>query len=242
MTSETLTARAPRALAASMAALFGITGNAASAATAFQDPASASWGGWNRGDAGTVFQAWSMIEDEDGTAPFVFDDTPDAGSFGPSGGTNRLEEVTGGAFVTGGGLGGNVYSFSVATDWEMDIAGFGPTGLPARVAVQTNTVGIELDYASMRLNGVAPDSITTLFTGSAGGAFGGTVAETLFLWTLPEGQENYEFTFNAAGSSMSLDEISVDVAPVPLPAPVALLGSALAGLFGLTRRRGSVTA
>lgn len=213
--------------------VLGLSGGTAYAA--FEDPASASWGGWTRGDTGTIWQYWAAIEDEDGAAPFVYDDSPDAGSFGP-GGVTRLEELTGAGFVTGSGAGGNVYSFSGATEWLATVAGFGPTGDPTRVAVQIKTQGTEVAYDTVTLGGAAFDARTELSRVAAGG-FGGDIVETLFLWTLPDGLSSYDVAFEAAGSSMSLDEFAIDVAPVPLPLPAALLGSAVVGLAGVGRRR-----
>jgi len=60
-------------------------------------------------------------------------------------------------------------------------------------------------------------------------------AATLFVLGLSGGTAYA--AFEAAGSSMSLDAFAIDVAPVPLPLPAALLGSAVVGLAGVGRRR-----
>lgn len=204
-----------------------------SAHAAFDNPATASWGGWMRGDTGTVYQHWNVFADENGSVdPTILDTTPDVGSFGAA--PHSVKENAGVAFVTGGG---NIYSFSAVTDLTVDIAGTAVAGQPTRVALQLNTLGTELAYDSVTLNNIAFDSRTELSRISLGG-FGGAGVETLFLWTLPSGLASYVFDFNAAESSLSLDQLAVDVGAVPLPAAVWLLGSAFVGLASTARRGG----
>lgn len=238
--------RASAVRSALSAATVAITTCAASggAHAAFEDPASATWGGWNRGDAATVYQFWDIFGDDDGNPPFpggslppnppnpITDATPDT-SFGPAG-TNAITETGGRAFLTP-----NIYSFAFPTTFEMDIAGFGDTGSPVRVALQIRTLGTELDATSVLLDGTAPTTQTELSRTSS--IFNGQpsdIVDTLFLWTLSEGQSNYAFSFAASGSSMSLDQVAVDVAPVPLPAPLALMAAGVAALSASRRREG----
>jgi len=226
-------------------ATVAITTCAASGAhAAFEDPASAAWGGWNRGDAGTVYQFWDIFGDDDGNPPFpggslppnppnpITDATPDT-SFGPAG-TNAITETGGRAFLTP-----NIYSFAFPTEFEMDIAGFGDTGQAVRVALQIKTNGTELDYSGVTLGGTGADSRTELSrTETIANGQPSEIVETLFLWTLPAGQSSYAFSFAASGSSMSLDQVAVDVAPVPLPAPLALMAAGVAALGAARRREG----
>mgnify|MGYP006288876787 CR=1 FL=1 len=227
--------RTPRGGAAvACAALLAMPWPAAHAA--FEDPATAAWGGWARYTEGTIHQFWDVFGDDDGAPPLpggslppnapnpITDFTPDY-SFGPLGGLDAITETSGRAFLTP-----NVYSFAFPTAFEMDIAGYGDVGLPVRVALQVKTLGTELDYGSVALGGVAPDSQTELSRTTAI-LFGSLsdVVETLFLWTLPAGQDSYDLTFAAAGSSLSLDKVSVDVAPVPLPLPAATTSLPSAG-------------
>ncbi len=203
---------------------------AGQAQAAFEDPASAAWGGWSRGDAGTVYQHWDVFSDDDTVTPNIQDSTPDIGNIGPGGA--ELRETTGAPFLTGGG---NIYSPTAMTAFEVDIDGFGDTGLPVRVALQTRILGTEIDYGAVLLNGIGFDSRTELGRVALGG-FGGSQVDTLFLWTLPAGSTVFSFAFQSDGSSMSLDQLAVDVAPVPLPLPVLLFGSGLAGLALRARR------
>lgn len=203
------------------------------AQAAFQDPANAAWGGWDRYTDGTIFHFWDVFGDDDPASASVTDFTPDF-SFGPLGGTDTITETTGAGSVLDSG---NIYSSSTALAYELDIAGYGedPTDdRPIRVALQLRSAGLELDTAGVELDGRSPDSTTELARTPFGG-FGDDVS-TLFLWTLSEGQDNYLFTFEGLDAFVSLDQVAVDVAPVPLPIPAALLAAGAAGIGAFRRR------
>lgn len=225
----------------SLCALIMLGGHAFAASTSFQDPGTSSWGGWNRGDAGTVYVHWEEYGDTDG---MTNDFTPDAGFSGAALGHHLTNNP--GGFITGGGLGGNIYSFSDTPDFTTYTQPAGPitpgVGGAVTVALQIANLGTDLDLSSVELMvggvGVAADSVTTLFSGSAGGPFGGAVFERLFLWTLASDIGFYQFDYNALGSSLSLDALSIDIGPaaVPIPAAVWLFASALLGLVSIRRR------
>lgn len=204
---------------------------AGQAQAAFENPATASWGGWTRGDAGTVYHEWAAFSDEGPAGGVILDTTPEIGSIGPA--PHSVSENSGSAFVTGGG---NIYSFSAATDFTVNIGGTAAAGQPTRVALQIKTLGTELDYGSVTLNGAAWDSKVELGRVALGG-FGGADVETLFLWTLTDALANYVFDFNSVESSMSFDALSVDVAPVPLPGALVLMLSGISGFAAVARRR-----
>jgi hypothetical protein len=224
------------------------------APTAFQNPATASWGGWNRGDAGTLWAGWNVFT---GGASLPLDSTPDLGSHNVS--SALLFTNNPGAFVTGSG---NLYSFSDVMDHD---ALFVPTSLGTgtfRVAVQISVLGADLAANSVLLNGLSWDSRTVLASGSSSappgvgaepGAGTGVDNEYLFVWnevTRQDIAEVFSLAFNAATSSMSLDALTIDVGPasivpptaeptaeptpeptpVPIPGAVLLLSSALAVL------------
>lgn len=211
---------------------------------AFEDPATATWGGWTRGASGTRYAGWNVFTND--ANPGIVDTTPDVlASTLIGGGTTagpavasvgdgpfRVTEAgTPGTFLTSGG---NIYNPSFATAFTVDIGGAATSG-PVRVALQVRTQGSELDYPGVTLNGLSAATTTELARSALGG-FGGALVDTLFVWTLAAGVELYTLNFAAAESSMSLDALTVDVAPVPLPLPAVLLGSAVAGLAGLRRR------
>jgi hypothetical protein len=211
---------------------------------AFEDPATATWGGWTRGASGTLYAGWNVFTDD--ADPGIVDTTPDVlastligggTTAGPAvaaigAGPFRVTEAgTPGTFLTSGG---NIYNPSFATAFTVDIGGT-PVSSPVRVALQVRTQGSELDYAGVTLNGLAAAATTELARSALGG-FGGALVDTLFVWTLTAGVDLYSLNFAAAESSVSLDALTVDVAPVPLPLPAVLLGSAVAGLASLRRR------
>jgi len=224
-------------------AMLGIAA-AGSSQAAFQDPSVAPWGGWTRGDPGSIYAGWNVFGDE--AEPGIVDLTPDVlASTLIGGGTTAApalvaigadsfkvsEAGTVGTFVTSGG---NIYNPSFATAFTVDI-GAPATATPVRVALQVRIQGSELAYGNVRVNGELADSRDELARSALGG-FGGAQVDTLFVWTLDSGVSHYVFTFEAAASSVSLDALTVDIAPVPLPISAWLLGSAVAGLSAMRRR------
>jgi hypothetical protein len=189
-------------------------------------------GSWVDLSAGTIHAEWNVFTD-DADAMFIVDNTPEVAAFGP--GLMRTKENTAGAFLTSGG---NIYSPSVATDFTVTLGGYVPTVAGTRVvALRTATLGSELDYASMLLNGVA-GTRTETFRENITGGFGGAEVESLWLWTLTDAA-SYVFDFNAASSSVSMDQIAAYVGPVnavPEPGTWALMAGGLA-LVGVWRMR-----
>lgn len=209
--------------------------NTASGAVAFQDPATASWGGWDRGDDGTSHGHWSVITDDLGGTAFDSDSLPDFGNFNNK--AAMLFAHNDGAFVTGGGLGGNVYSFTDTPSFSLYVVpDYKLPSSPVTFALQVKVLGTLVDFNSVNLNGVAWDTSETLFTGDAGGPWGGADEEYLFVWHNVAASEAYAVDFMALGPHMSLDEVAFDVAVVPLPPAVFMFGTALLGLIGLRRK------
>ena len=237
------------ALLLSLSALVMANSASAAGAVAFQDPATASWGGWSIGDAETSHGYWDVITQDNAGASFIFDGAPDNGDFNNS--SAVLSANNPGAFVTGGGLGGNVYSFSDTPSFNLDINpsySFADAGT-VTVALQLKVLGTLLDFASVDLGGLAASSATTTHTGTAGGPFGGAAEEYLFVWEDVVASTAYSLNFAALGSSMSLDEVQFDIGgyvkdavivippnAVPVPAALLMFGPALLGFMGLRRK------
>lgn len=221
-----------------LAAVLGGVGLAAPAHAAFVAPTS-----WDRSDPGVTYQAWDVFTGLTDQAPDVADQNAN--------GAALLSETSGVAFVTSGG---NLYSPTGPTAFTVTVPEADVPAPPHDVTavVQIKTLGTELDDGSITLNGLAPVDRAELFRSELGG-FGGADVETWLLFNVPyaafgegtPGVENLTLEFAAAGSSMSLDRLSIDTAvrpfgfydeanPVPEPTSAAVL---LAGVALVARRR-----
>lgn len=219
------------ALVPTLAGLAALTlSSAASAAGGQWDTAAAGFNGsgtdaanpWiSAPAAGSSYAEWNLI------FGYPVDDTPDIG------GAGTLTELTGTAFPTGGG---NIYSFSSATAFQVDLAGaaFGSWDVYLRVASLGTNVA---DIAT--LNGVQATRVIT-FDGASGSAMGGAEQESLWHWSLT-GSGDWRFHFNALEHSLSLDQVAVyavaQTPAVPEPQTWALMVAGLAAVGVMSRRR-----
>jgi len=196
---------------------------------------------FSRGDANTTYQHWDVFTDPySGDEPdLIADNLPDVADVNANG-SALVEQTVLGAFITGGG---NIYSFSVATAFEVTVPendGSESATDFTRVVAQFRTLGTEMDYSSLDINGLAPVYTEELARTALGG-FGGDQVDYLAVWDLASNPADVVLTFNAAGSSMSLDQLAIDTAnsstafaAVPEPASLAM---GLAGLSWLALRR-----
>jgi hypothetical protein len=202
----------------------------------FDRPHEASWGGWIRGDAGTLYAEWDTFSDASyGTGG----DRSAAPTLGQSGTTDAYLSWNAGTFVSDSG---NLYNFSTAESFQANLAG-AAGGTPLRVALQTEGWGTAIDPASVTLNGVAPTFSATTYTDPAFNSSFGTVEliQRLYYWDLASAPASYQLAFGTAGPHLALAQVAVDIgpaaAPVPLPAAAWLFGSALSGLALIGRRK-----
>ena len=196
------------------------------------------WGGWSRGDSGTIYAEWDQFTGAPNPAPV------DVGSSGTSSATLGWNA---GTFAAGSG---NLYNFSGTEIFDIAVAA-GPANPSGsfQVALQTETWGIVLEednegnpLSPVTLDGVQWDQkIVTYEDPTYPSTFGPVLLqEALFLWTLDELPGDGVFDFHLeTGPHSSFAQAAVDIgpAPVPVPAAVWLFGSGLLGMLGIARRR-----
>jgi hypothetical protein len=146
-------------------------------------------------------------------------------------GAGSITETTGGGFLTSGG---NVYSFSAATDFDVTLSG--ATAAPSyNVYLRIASLGTEA-LPTATLNGIAATAVETF----SGAASQGLEKELLWTWTGVAPGSTYTFNFGASGSSLSLDQVAVyatGVAAVPEPGTWALMAAGLVAIGAIARRR-----
>ncbi|OQW78660.1 MAG: exosortase [Proteobacteria bacterium ST_bin11] len=203
----------------------------------FDTPTEAAWGGWTRGDTGTLYAEWDTFVDS--SYPGTRTAAPDVGSAGT---TDANIGWNAGTFAAGSG---NLYSFSVTQRFTASLSG-STNNEPLRAALQFETWGVQMDYNSLLLNGVAPTFATqTFYDDGYESSFGPVeLVQYLAYWDLSGPASNYLFSFNSAGHSLSLGQVAIDIGPstapitaVPLPAAVWLFGAGLMGFLGLNRKK-----
>ncbi|PKM37892.1 MAG: VPLPA-CTERM sorting domain-containing protein [Gammaproteobacteria bacterium HGW-Gammaproteobacteria-10] len=197
----------------------------------FDAPHEASWGGWTRGDVGTLFAEWDTFFDASyGTAT---DRTaaPDVGSANTG---NAYFGWSAGTFAAGTG---NLYSFAVPQNYNAIVTGSVGEG-PVRAVLQFETWGTQMNYDSIALNGLAPTfTEQTYFQAAYPSSFGPVdLVQFLAYWDLPAELLTYNFSFGS-DAHQSLAQVAVDIAAVPVPGAVWLMGSAILGLAGWRRRQ-----
>lgn len=192
--------------------------------------------GWTRGGTvGTHYAEWNIFND-DIPGGAIQDSSPEVSLFG--GGTYQVAETTGAAFLTSGG---NIYSPVAPTAFNFTggSLGAGTTDVYLRVGSLGNfDTTLNQSFTNFTLNGVA-GTYTQLFNTALGPGQGNEV-EALVSWLGLSHSGSLSLAFNAVGSSVSLDQLSLDVgpvAPVPLPAAAYFMATGLVGLWTMARRK-----
>jgi hypothetical protein len=195
-----------------------------------------AWDGAYTPLGGGNYAEWNIFNDT-GAAAGIQDNTPDVSLIGS--GSYQVAELTTAGFLTGG----NIYHFSVPTAFNVSASGLGAgtSDVSLRVASLGNfSTTLNQALTGFTLNGVA-GTYTELFREV--GTFGTDTSyeiEALVTWLGVTHTGSLAIAFNAIGSSVSLDQLSLDVgavAPVPLPAAVYLMASGLVGIAAMARRR-----
>jgi hypothetical protein len=190
---------------------------------------------WARGiTPGSLYAEWNVFND-DIAGGNIQDTSPEVANFG--GGAYQVAETTGTAILTSGG---NIYGPAQATAFQFDVgnAAGGPRDFHLRIASVGNfDATLNQSFINFQLNGLN-GTYQGLFSGIPGPQ--GIELEGLVSWLGVPGASSYVLTWNAVGSSVSLDQLSLDVGPVaavPLPAAAHLMGSGLVGIAAIARRR-----
>ncbi len=206
----------------------------------FDRPHEATWGGWTRGSVGTLWAEWDNFRDASHGATNDRTAAPDVGSFGAS---SPFLGWSMGTFQAGSG---NLYSFTQPQRYTASLTGAVGAAPATRAVLQIETWGNALDGA-VTLNGFAPNHRSVTYTRpDYPSSFGPVLLEQLrFIWDLPQtglpsAADTYLFSFATTVPHQSLAQVAVDIAPVPIPPALALLGSALAGLGVVGRRKAEV--
>ncbi|MCH2186436.1 PEP-CTERM sorting domain-containing protein [Myxococcota bacterium] len=197
-----------------------------SAQAAFIDPSSVT-PGWSRTDYGTTYQAWDVFTAPSGNAPDVANDNPN--------GTATVSETNGVAFVTGGG---NIYAMSGSPAFSVEVPN-SPATDTSSVLLQLQTIGSEVIFPSVLINGVGPSQTAELSRISIPAGPPGTFAdqvETWYLWTgvIAAGEINITF---GGPPHLSLASVSVDTSTVPEPSTALLVMLGLTGLACSGRKK-----
>jgi hypothetical protein len=198
----------------------------------FDTPTEATWGGWTRGTAGTVYAEWDRFSDASYGGSTDRTAAPDVGSANASGASLGWNS---GVFVSSTT---NLYSFSVDEAFSISLASTTDLGsTPIRVVLQVETWGVALTGAL--LNGVAPTLVSQTFAGvidtSIGEAFDYNL---LYVWDLAAAPTSYAFALTSPVHT-SLTQVAIDIAaaPVPEPGTYAMLLAGLGIVASLARRR-----
>jgi hypothetical protein len=169
---------------------------------------------------------------------------------GTQAGTSRLTQTNAaaGAFITGPGIpgAGNIYSFSAATSFDVEIWNYGLSdAAQTTILLQMHVQGSAPDPASVRLidpsdpnQTLAPTASQVLFD-DPNFSFGGNqgVNQTLlYRWVVPGNADAYRLQFAASAPSMSLQNVAVDTF-TSVPEPAAVGSILLLGSAGMLRRR-----
>ena len=187
----------------------------------FDDPQEAPWGGWQRGDEGTLHAEWDVFTDASHGGASDRSAAPDLGSYGTS--SAWLGWNTG-SFVAGTG---NLYSFTVPEVFSINLAGpVAATSL--RVVLQVETQGLLLAPASFRLNGSEPVSATETYRNPAFPSPMGTtdLVQRVYIWDLAASPEQTVFAFSSTQPHVSLTQVAVDIGPTgPAARPAGICRS-----------------
>lgn len=189
----------------------------------FDLPQEATWGGWQRGAAGSLYAEWDIFKDNSHGKP---DDRTAAPDLGRSGFTSAWLGWNAGTFISSTQ---NLYSFSVPEIIQINLAGT-PAAGPIRLALQVESQGDgSLDPKYLRVNGLGPAIVSQTFKGVYPSSMGPSeLIHQLAIWNFPQAPANYVIDFTAPQHT-TIRQVAVDIGPSqgggivqPPPRPVVL--------------------
>jgi hypothetical protein len=199
--------------------------------------------GWTRGDSNTSYSGWNIFTDDDNNSMngFQQDSSPEfsAGTFGPA----SIAETLGNSVISSTN---NLYALTGPVSFLVTVPSVGVGGGFTRLVAQFRTLGTEIEYNNIRLDGVAPTAQRELertIINIPGGAPGQpttiTRVDYLASWNINSLAAQHVLTFGAAASNHSLDQLHIDLVAVPEPATLSTLAVAgcLATWHQVRRRR-----
>jgi len=199
---------------------------------------------WNRPDilseaslGYTTYQAWDVFTQvgagkaNSPNVPGVVPDPPrvEGPATNPNG-TAAVFELTGSAFVTGGG---NIYGPSSVVSLQADVPNYNlGSGYQTHVVLQIRTQGTNIDTAALSVNGALASTLgdysyQPIFVASMGPQ--GSLIDHKFEFTIPGNNALDSITWSSIESSSSQDKVSIDTRATAVPEPSSVLLS-LAGL------------
>ncbi len=187
------------------------------------------------GHANSTYQEWGAFTNATGANPATLA-TNTAGTPAAFDATASTD----GAFLTGG----HIYSFSAATSPAITVPNFNlGTGWTTQVVLQIETLGSEVDLASLSLTpaggtAIAPTVTTLLHQDIESTPFGDSANDDyLFSWTVPGNASAYTLNMTASGPSMSWAGARVDTVATAVPEPASLALLATGALLLLRRKK-----
>jgi len=214
------------------------------------------WGGWTRGDAGTIYAEWdSFVDANDGATNFT--SAADAGTFGLSSPPGMTWNASQGAWMVSPF--NNLVNFmepGLTLTTSLQGAGAASSG-PVTVVLQIEHWNVGTPKADgFTVNGLLPTAIintydSAIYNGGANAAGHmmppGQIAMRTwqYVWELASAPTDNLYNFNLQLTTWTaVAQIAIDIAPVPEPETYAmfLAGLGLMGAIARRRRPGGMAA
>lgn len=173
----------------------------------FDQPQQASWGGWQRGTAGTLYAEWDVFKD---TSHGGATDRTAAPDLGKTHLTSAWLGWNTGTFISSTE---NLYSFSTPEVIQIDLAGTPASGA-TRLALQVETQGDgSLDAKYLRVNGSAPTAMTQTFKGTYSSPSGpADLIHKIAIWDFSQAPTKFVINFTLPVHT-TVRQVAVDIGP-----------------------------